>query len=332
MSQKYNLHPHDVVFHGLSSRQQKVSFIQIGAADGKRADPIYHFVKRYKWEGVLVEPLPDVFELLKENYNNISGLNFENVAISEKNEIRAMSRIPLSAVEENKVPRWAFGISSLVPEKTIFSQKNSSKEVFESLQKETITENVKCITLKSLLDKYKVKEVDVLQIDTEGYDVNIIKQINFSEFKPKVINFEWQWLTEKEKDSITKHLMSFGYFLYNCGEDMLASLEQLENYKVDIEEIASSTIPKYFANLIGFITNTVIDSDKGASSKSPARIEFVKASREYNFAIPGDIVVSSMLHEIDGSKSVAKIAQIINCSELSVVNWITKLKAMKILE
>ncbi len=332
MPLKYKLHPHDIVFHGLSRRQKKVSFIQIGAADGKRADPIYHFVKRYKWEGILVEPLPDVFELLKKNYNNVSGLNFENVAISEKNEIREMSRIPLSAVEENRVPRWAFGISSLVPEKTVFSHKNSSKEVFENLQKEKITENVKCITLKSLLDKYKIKEIDVLQIDTEGYDVNIINQINFSEFKPKVINFEWQWLIEKEKDSITKHLTSFGYFLYNCGEDMLASLEQLENYEFDIGKIVGATVPRYSANIVGVITNTVIDSDKGASSRSPAQIEFVKASREYHFAISGDRIVSALLHEIDGAKSATQIAKIINSSKPSVIDWITKLKTMMILE
>jgi len=332
MALKPTLHPHDIVFHGLSKRQRRVFFIQIGAADGKRADPIYHFVKRYKWEGVLVEPLPDVFELLKKNYHSVSGLNFENVAISEKNEMRSMSRIPLSAVEQNRVPRWAFGISSLVPEKTVFSHKNTSKSVFVNLQKEKISENVKCITLKSLLDKHKIKEVDVLQIDTEGYDINIIRQINFSELRPKVINFEQQWLTEQEKNFVTKHLKSFGYFLYNCGEDMLALLEPLENYGYDIEEIVSSTVPKYSANIVGFVTNTVINSDEGSSSKSPAQIEFIRASREYHLAIQGDNVVSSLLPEIDGLKNVAKIAQITNNNEQLVVDWIKKLKVMMILE
>ena len=38
-----------------------------------------------------------------------------------------------------------------------------------------IPERVPCISLKGLLAKYCITQIDLLQIDTEGYDAEIIK-------------------------------------------------------------------------------------------------------------------------------------------------------------
>ena len=37
---------------------------------------------------------------------------------------------------------------------------------------------------------YKIKKIDLLQIDTEGYDAEIILNIDFDLMKPKIIRFE----------------------------------------------------------------------------------------------------------------------------------------------
>ncbi len=37
-------HPHDIAFSGIARRQEVVYFLQIGAADGRRFDPIFPFV------------------------------------------------------------------------------------------------------------------------------------------------------------------------------------------------------------------------------------------------------------------------------------------------
>src|SRR5262245_48292496 len=65
-------------------RRGQVTFIQIGANDGLRNDPIREFIVRDAWTGVLVEPLPDVFDLLKKNYSGRAAarLEFVNAAIS----------------------------------------------------------------------------------------------------------------------------------------------------------------------------------------------------------------------------------------------------------
>src|SRR5262245_57869066 len=64
---------------------REVSFIQVGASDGLRRDPIREFIVRDNWTGVMIEPLPRVFALLKANYAHLRArrdLVFENAAIS----------------------------------------------------------------------------------------------------------------------------------------------------------------------------------------------------------------------------------------------------------
>jgi hypothetical protein len=62
--------------------RENVFFVQIGSNDGSRGDPLYAAVRRHgHWRGILVEPVPFVFERLKNNYDNDPRLIFENVAI-----------------------------------------------------------------------------------------------------------------------------------------------------------------------------------------------------------------------------------------------------------
>ena len=63
---------------------RRVTFLQVGASDGLRWDPIRSFIVRDAWDGILVEPLPSVFDLLQSNYGYVkkSKLVFVNAAIS----------------------------------------------------------------------------------------------------------------------------------------------------------------------------------------------------------------------------------------------------------
>ena len=57
----------------LSQRVNQIHFLEIGAMDGKSFDLLHEMIHRYKWTGVLVEPLPDLFEELKNNYVDCEG-------------------------------------------------------------------------------------------------------------------------------------------------------------------------------------------------------------------------------------------------------------------
>lgn len=51
-------------------------FLQIGANDGRRADPLRKLVMRHKLTGLAVEPLPDIFMELKKIIADIRRSNW----------------------------------------------------------------------------------------------------------------------------------------------------------------------------------------------------------------------------------------------------------------
>jgi hypothetical protein len=77
---------------------------------------------------------------------------------------------------------------------------------------------VQCISLNSLLKEHQVTKVDLLQIDTEGYDLEIILNLDFKVIKPKIIHFEHglpDGIISKEQFMIlTDVLHSNGYELW----------------------------------------------------------------------------------------------------------------------
>ena len=60
------------------------TLVQIGANDGIVDDPLREFLLRGLWRGVLVEPVPYLFERLRRNYSSRPDLAFANVAIASQ--------------------------------------------------------------------------------------------------------------------------------------------------------------------------------------------------------------------------------------------------------
>lgn len=202
-------------------------FIQVGANDGKLNDPFYKFIRRDGWKGLLIEPQRTVFERLRINYSKFKGLTFENVAISDKEEIKKLYKISFSD------SRRASGISSFIKDdlkkileagyaETIASEENI---VLPANKEEWITtEDVHCVRFSSLIVKHKVMKVDLLAIDTEGYDYEIIKTIPFDKLKPRVIIYEHSHLNEYDRIGCSNLLSNLGYKLKVTTSDTIANL------------------------------------------------------------------------------------------------------------
>ena len=183
-------------------------FIQIGANDGVRWDPLHKFICEHDLQGVLVEPLPDLFKDLKENYNDCTKLHFENCAISNCDGTGIIYRAKRGAPVED----WVHGIAS-------FDKLHVSSRV---PQEWLVSEQVDTRTPKSLLEKYKVDHIDLLQIDTEGFDFEIIKMFIAAGNLPKIINYENVHLSSQEKVECKNLLYENGYSYLDVGIDVLA--------------------------------------------------------------------------------------------------------------
>lgn len=197
--------------------------------DGKSFDLLHDFILKYKWKGILVEPLPDLYAELKTNYAQCEGLLFENVAVTGTHERRTIYRVPQESIKGAKLPHWVKGISSLYNDRNALGGKNGllsgaelPEHFYARLKKCIVEEQVRCVPLESLIEKYKVKRVDVLQIDTEGYDYQVFKQFDFSRFRPWFMKIEVGNLVRAEYEKVLEILNNNNYDHENHGLDIWA--------------------------------------------------------------------------------------------------------------
>lgn len=196
----------------------EIVVLEIGAMDGKSFDRLYPYIRTSSnVTAVFIEPIPHFLEELTVNYRGWelqhNRFYFENVAIAENEGESYITTIPPASIEKFNLPNWVRGISSLVPEKNILSSEEEfvSKQEKKKLLHLSVRQVVNTTPLKRISEKYNLTNVDIIQIDTEGYDLVILKQC-LELFTPKLICFEWVNLDLAEKHKAIQLLNKKGFF------------------------------------------------------------------------------------------------------------------------
>jgi FkbM family methyltransferase len=215
--------------------QPSLSIVQVGAFIGDTPnDPLVSFLRHQldpatkraetNVKVVLVEPVREYFNTLRRNYEGLSNIQFENVAIAESEGVRQLYRLKLDPAEYG-YPEWLKGLSSLKAERMerLWDKYDKNPALKRFYLEHRVAEGVRCITLSQLLDQHDIDQLDLLQIDAEGYDFEILKSIDFSKIKPRFINYERVLL--QENNAPCRQLLSDqGYILMDWGQDTLCIL------------------------------------------------------------------------------------------------------------
>lgn len=178
-------------------------FVDIGAYDGIWASNSYFFEKNLGWEGICVEPNPDVFNRLRQNrtcyceqccVSDVTGqklfLKCTDCAILYSGLLDSFDQRDIARIDQ-----------------TISTRGGKKEVVF-----------VKCFKLKELLQKYNVKHIDFLSVDVEGAEEAVIKSIDFDEVNIEVIVIENNY----KKNNVKMFLESKGFvFIKRLGVDDL---------------------------------------------------------------------------------------------------------------
>jgi FkbM family methyltransferase len=191
----------------MAERGTSLNFIQVGANEGEYGDPLHNFIVKYPWHGILVEPQPDIFAKLRENYAAIKNrLIFENIAIAKDLSTIAMYR-PLGN------PNLYETSVASVNRKTVARQLGLRPRNLERFF-------VPCTTLDGLIRKYSMSHIDVLQIDAEGCDYDVLKTLDLSEVSPLIIQFEHGQLTRQNISGAVEYLSTHGYRILYGGHQI----------------------------------------------------------------------------------------------------------------
>lgn len=187
------------------SRQQETPFfvLQIGAYDGNFVDPIAGLIRLHGWHGLLVEPQPEAFKQLRENYRDQPQLRFENAAVGTEDCL--ITIYSLKGADSH--------LASLDRHHLVRHGERSG---------DIIEHRVQCLTLHTLLARHGIEHVDLLQIDAEGNDGSILHSIDFTTFRPPIICYEHANLVEAERNACIELLGKQGYRILLEDSDTIA--------------------------------------------------------------------------------------------------------------
>ncbi|ONH33926.1 FkbM family methyltransferase [Pseudofrankia asymbiotica] len=191
-----------------------LTVVQVGANDGSMGDPLHDTIVKHRWRALLVEPLPHLFAALKKNYAGVPNLSFEQAAIGLVDGTMTM----YSVTPRPGDPVWAIGLSSFRRDVIMESQ----DEIPDIADRITEVE-VPVMRLDTLLRKHGIDRVDVLQTDTEGYDFEILRQIDYSRWAaPRHLIYEACHLDGTTLDKTHEMLTAAGYTIVPAGYDEYA--------------------------------------------------------------------------------------------------------------
>jgi len=197
-----------------------VRLLQIGAGDGRRHDPIFGFMKRNSGaQGVFIEPMLEYFEALVQNYHDKVGSTFLNLAVTPEGGERVIHFVDPAAVASGVVPAWAFGISSLLPNRNAISGALVSEDSFAKIREHVRTRRIHSISSTALIEAGLDRGANVYVSDCEGMDADILMAMP-STFRPKVLLMEWMLLDTEEGDALVSFLNP-DYELLSDGIDLL---------------------------------------------------------------------------------------------------------------
>ena len=201
--------------------QKKIGYlIQIGANDGLRFDSLNYYIKKYKTKSILVEPIKDNFEDLKNNYKEYKNIIFENFPISVNDEISYLYKVnPIKL--KNYIGDHYIGISS-------FDKNHLIKHGVK--KNDIIKEKVDSISIKDLILKHNINKFELFFVDAEGYDADIVSDfLNSSLIRPVII-LEYLHIPNKKFQNLTNLLKEKKYVYFSLKENMFCFPEEDVNF------------------------------------------------------------------------------------------------------
>jgi len=195
----YSRHGQDKYLNEFIFKNKKNGiFVELGAVDGIDASNTLFYERTLGWSGLCIEALPEKYAELIHNRTCFT----ENYAVNNRG----------NGEVEFCVAKNMSGIYSEYHSKHI-------KKV--NARHKTKMIKVKTARIMDLFDKYSLSKIDYFSLDTEGSELMILKDIDFSKYDIKVFSVENHYYSAKNE--IKELLESKGY-------EMIKKLEKDEIY------------------------------------------------------------------------------------------------------
>tara|TARA_Y100000992_G_C21126069_1_gene424320 strand:- start:85 stop:744 length:660 start_codon:yes stop_codon:yes gene_type:complete len=187
-----------------NSQNEIINVLQIGGMDGISFDPLHKYVKNNNnIKLIVLEPIKEQFEKLERNYKDYKNVTCLNYALDYHDKPRRMFTINTN---QNILTQHFEGQSSFYNDRNRLGEKywneNKKPDIYKNIEYSDVKDNLKeeivnCITISQLCERYNIKNINLLQVDTEGYDYHILNMV-LNKLQPESINFEYNLLPPNE--------------------------------------------------------------------------------------------------------------------------------------
>jgi FkbM family methyltransferase len=177
--------PFDKKLDTLFKYKENGFYIELGANNGLEQSNTAYFEFFRNWKGILIEPSPEMYQKCKENRLMSSCYNYACVSSSYTGEY----------VEGD------FDGSLMASVGGIRNGRCANIRV-----KAKSLENI-------IIESGYTGPIDLLSLDTEGYELPILEGLNLKRFRPKYMLIE---IYTKDYDTIYNYLQDNNYKLVDC--------------------------------------------------------------------------------------------------------------------
>jgi FkbM family methyltransferase len=178
-------------------------YIDIGANDGKSLSNTIFFEK-LGWQGICIEPLPDIFDSLRKNRScDCFNIAIDNTSGDSREFIKASGVEMLSGLNNQMTKPH---------KKRILNEKGKIEKIY-----------VKTLTFEDLMKRYPDQRyIDFMSVDVEGAELSILKTIDFNSFKFGLITVENNEEIKGSGKTMVKYMKKQGYKIYlDLGLDIM---------------------------------------------------------------------------------------------------------------
>lgn len=158
-------------------------FVELGANNGISQSNTFYLEKLKGWRGVLIEPLPRLYEQAKKNRQNAQVFNAACVPFG---------------FEEPYIEMMDLGLMSFVDGALTAQDREKHLQTGSEFNQSMHKVRVPTKTLNDILISSGVQHIDFLSLDVEGYEASVLQGLDLERFAPRYLLIEARYRDEVE--------------------------------------------------------------------------------------------------------------------------------------
>ncbi len=182
--------------------------VVVGANDGQQSDHLAPLLRSSSWRGIMVEPHPEAFKRLSERYGADPRFALENAAIADRD-----GRLTLYGIVPPESPaEWEL-VGSYDVLGSLSREALLSHRWISDLERRIVTIEVDGLRFETLCRRHAIERIDLLLVDTEGYDFEILKGVGLDQWRPRLVVYEHALLNAADRGRARRLMEELGYVL-----------------------------------------------------------------------------------------------------------------------